>query len=96
MEMKRHDAPEFNALFDLLAILNRDPDNDRVSEAADRLQQMINENAISVIQSAHLYVYTARDGILNQETLRKIHGLTKAMLEDIEKKEAQQWTPPKT
>jgi len=94
MDMKRHDTPEFNALFDLLAILNKEPDNERVSEAADRLQQMINENAISVIQSAHLYVFTAREGILYPETLKTIRRLSQAMVEDVEEK-TKQWTPPK-
>ena len=59
--MKPNENPEFLAVFDLRKMQGKTLSLTNVNETLERLESVINENALSVVLKAHGYTLTAQD-----------------------------------
>ena len=70
--MKNFEHPEYQIFHELQQLQKKHPELKDLSELVERVQNIINENAISMTQYAVLYTLLGKDGDLNQETKEKL------------------------
>ena len=82
--MKNYKNPEFLALYDLQKLKITTPDSG-LREAIERLQIMVNDNAVATVQKALGYVVAGkRQNCLSLDTRRQIHDLCKTMMDCVD------------
>ena len=70
--MKNITHPEFQILRRLELLREKYPDRTDLAELAEETRNTINENALSMMQSATLYALLGREGDLYPETRQKL------------------------
>lgn len=73
--MKNYEHPEYLILHELQNLQEEYPDIPKIKELVDRLETIINENAIAMYQHANLYALLGRKDDLRADTKEKIVNL---------------------
>ena len=73
--MKNFEHPEFLILQELQEIRAKHPDIAEIAALEKRVQEIINQNSVAVVQMASLYTLLGRDGNLYPETREKLASL---------------------
>ncbi len=73
--MKNYEHPEYLILHELQNLQEEHPDISKLNELVERLENIINENAISMYQHANLYALLGRKDDLRPDTKEKITKL---------------------
>lgn len=82
--MKNHEHPEFQLFHDMQNLFAEQPDFENLGKTLRRTQDIINENAVSVMQHAQLYVIIRRWGDLYPETRATLRRLLRAALDSLD------------
>ena len=82
--MKNFEHPEFFILHKLQLLQEKYPDLSELAALTKETQKIINENALSMVQAANLYVLLGKEGDLLPETKKKLALLYDAALKACE------------
>ena len=82
--MKNYQHPEFHILHKLQLMKDKYPDLEELRVLTSEVRDIINENAIAVVQAANLYALLGKPGDLTPETRQKLREQLTAALKTLD------------
>ena len=82
--MKNYQHPEFHILHKLQLMLEKHPEMDDLQTLVGEVRDIINENAIAVVQAANLYALLGKPGDLTSETRQKLRQQLSTALKTLD------------